>query len=88
MFARVSKQLGFWTQRIHGNVYYCYVWRREETRRVHFARPWPQASKPAPTDSSLAAKRHAAALHMLWFIRPRHDDLLLLLLLCVLSYGT
>ena len=26
-------------------------------RRVHFARPWTQASKPALTDSSLATKR-------------------------------
>ena len=58
LFARrVIQQLGFWTQKLQANVYYCYVWRHEETRRVHFARPWTQASKPALADSSLAAKR-------------------------------
>ena len=44
-----------------------HVWRREETRRVHFARPWTQASKPALTYSSLAAKRLAAAPHGVFF---------------------
>ena len=52
-----------WIQKIQANVGYCYVWRREETRRVRFARPWTQASKPALTDSSLAAKRRAEAFH-------------------------
>ena len=37
----------------------CYVWRREESHRVHFARPLTQACKPALTDSSSAAKRRA-----------------------------
>ena len=36
-------------------------------RLVHFARPWTQASKPALTDSSLAAKRRAEALHVVFF---------------------
>ena len=40
LFARVIQQLGFWTQKIQANVAYCYVWRREQTRRVHYARPW------------------------------------------------
>ena len=63
MFARrVIQQLGCWTQKIQANVDYCYVWRREETRRVHVARPWTQASKPAMTDSILAAKRRGAVL--------------------------
>ena len=56
-------------------------------RWVHFARPWTQESKPALTDSSLAGKRRAEALHVVCCqpsIRAQHDDLLLLLLLlCV-----
>ena len=36
-------------------------------RRVRFARPWTQASKPALTDSSPAAERRAEALHLLFF---------------------
>ena len=54
-------------------------------RRVHFARPWTQVSKPTLTDSSLAAKRRADALHVVFvqqIIRAQHDELLL----CVLSY--
>ena len=35
--------------------------------RAHFALPWTQASKPALTDSSLAAKRRAEALHLVFF---------------------
>ena len=46
-------------------------------RRVHVARPWTHASKPALTDSSLAAKRRAEALHVFFFIRAHHDDDLL-----------
>ena len=65
--ARVIKQIGFWTQKIQANVDHCYVWRREQTRRVQFARPWTQASKPALTESSLAAKRRASALHVVFF---------------------
>ena len=49
---------------------------------MYFARPWTQASKPALTDSSLAAKRRVDALHVVFFfIRAHHDDDLLLLLL-------
>ena len=36
-------------------------------RRVHFAPPWIQASEPALTDSSLAPKRRAEALHVVFF---------------------
>ena len=35
--------------------------------RADFDRPWPQASKPALTDSSLAAKRRGEALHVVIF---------------------
>ena len=62
LFARVIQQLplvGFKTQKIEASVDCCYVWR--------FDRPWTQASKPALTDSSLAAKRRAEALHLVFF---------------------
>ena len=43
-FARVIQQLGFGAQKIQANVdYCCYIWSREETRRVHFARPCTQS---------------------------------------------
>ena len=67
LFARMIQRLGFRTQKIQAYVDYCHVWRREETRGVHFALPWTQASKPALTDSSLAAKRRAEALHVVFF---------------------
>ena len=38
LFARVIQQLDPWTQNIRANVDYSYVWRRQEMRRVHFAR--------------------------------------------------
>ena len=38
------------------------VWRREEARRVHFARPQTRASEPA-----LAAKTRAEALQVVFF---------------------
>ena len=67
LFVRVIQQPGFWTQKTQANVDYCSVWCREETRRVHFPRPWTPASKPARTDSSLTAKRRAGALHVVFF---------------------
>ena len=56
----------FGLKKIHANVDYCCVWRREETRRVHFARPRTQASEPPLTDSSLAAKRRTVELHVVF----------------------
>ena len=47
-------------------------------RRVHFARPWTQASRPALTDSSPAAKRRAEAIYFVFSspsVRAHHDDL-------------
>ena len=44
--------------------------RREETRRVHFARPRTQASEPAVTASSLAEKGRADALRVTFFQQP------------------
>ena len=50
------------SQKIQDNVDYCCVWRREETRRLHFSRPHTQASEPA-----LASKRCARALEVTVF---------------------
>ena len=72
-FARVIQQLGFWTQKIQANVDYCYVRRRAEcTSRG------PGLKQPSlRSDSSLAAKRRAEALHVLFFfqqsIRAQHE---------------
>ena len=67
LFARVIHQLGRCTQQIQANMDNRFVWRRGETRRVHFARPRTQASEPTLIDSSLAAKRRAEALHVVFF---------------------
>ena len=55
------------TQKIQANLDYCFVWRREETRRMHLARPRTQAREPPLTDSSLTAKRRAEALQVVFF---------------------
>ena len=60
----VIQQLGRWTQKIRANVDHCRVCRREETRRVHCARPRTQAPEPALTDSSLAARRLASRVFL------------------------
>ena len=59
--------VGLWTQKIQANVDYCCIWRRVETRWVYFDRPRTQASEPALTDSSLAARRRDEALHVALF---------------------
>ena len=63
-FARLIQQLGFWTKKKSNQ-------RRlllsPAPHRVDFARPWTQASKPTRTDSSLAAKRRAEALPVVFF---------------------
>ena len=57
-------------------------------RRVQFARPWTQASKPALTDSSLAAKRRAEALHVVFFFNKASEPSTRAAALCVLSHDT
>ena len=62
-------------------------------RRVHFARPWTQASKPALTDSSLATKTRVEALYLGYFFQPsiraHHDDLhIAAAALCVLTFDS
>ena len=62
-FARVIQQLGFWTQKIQANVDYCYVRRRAERTSLG-----PGLEHPSlRSDSSLAAKRRAEALDVVFF---------------------
>ena len=65
-FARVIQQFVFWTQKIQANVdYYCYVRRRAE--RISLC---PGLEHPSlRSDSSLAAKRRAKALHVVFFLQ-------------------
>ena len=44
--------------------YYCWM---PGARWLHFARPWTHESKPALTDYSIAEKRRAEALHVVFF---------------------
>ena len=88
LFARAIQQLGVWTQKIQANVDYCCVWRRAECTSLV---PGLKASKPVLPDSTLAAKRRAEGLDVVFFqasIRAQHDDLPLVLLLCVYSRMT
>ena len=66
-------------------------------RWVHFARPWTQESKPDLTDSSLAGKSRAEALHV--YFSTKHPSPTLChaaaaaadaaaAAVCVLSYDT
>ena len=84
-FARVSQQLGFWTQKIKANVDYCYVRRRAECTSLG-----PGLEHPSlRLDSSLAAKRGAEALHVVFFFKQRKHPSpareLLLLCVCTLA---
>ena len=71
------QQLGFWTQKIQANVDYCYVRRRAERTSLG-----PGLEHPSlRSDSSLAAKRRAEALHVIKHPSPAREELLL----CVYS---
>ena len=62
-FARVIQQLGFRTQKIQANADYCYVRRRAERNSLG-----PGLEDPSSrSDSSLAAKRRAEAVHVVFF---------------------
>ena len=65
-------QLGFFTYLVE-NSSRCRLLLCLAPRRVHFARPWIQASKPALTDCSLTAKRRVEALHLVLF-SPTHPS--------------
>ena len=80
-FARVIQQLRFWTQIIQANVDCSYVRRRAE-RASH----GPGLEHPSlRSDSSLAAKRRAEALHVVFFSTKHPSPARQLLLLCVYS---
>ena len=79
-FARVIQQLGFWTQKIQANVDDCYVRRRAERTSLG-----PGLERRSlRSDSSLAAKRRAEALHVVFF-SAKHPGPARELLLCVYS---
>ena len=73
-FARVIQQLSFWTQKFQAIVDYCYVRHRAECTSLG-----PRLEHPSlRSDSSLAAKRRAEALHVVFFsnesIRAQHES--------------
>ena len=79
-FARVIQQLGFWTQKIQANVDDCYVRRRAERTSLG-----PGLEPPSlRSGPSLAAKRRAEALHVVFFSKKRPSPARELLL-CVYS---
>ena len=63
--ARVIPQLGFWTKINEANVDYTAV--SGAAPRALRSALWAQVSKLTLTDSSLAAKRRAEALHVVFF---------------------
>ena len=76
--ARVIQQLGFWTKQIQANVDYYYVRRRAECTSLG-----PRLEHPSlRSGSSLAAKRRAEALHVVFF-SAKHPSPARELLLCV-----
>ena len=77
--------LGFWTQKIQANVDYCYVRRRAECTSLR-----PELKHLSlRSDSSLAAKRRADALHVVFFFNkaPEHSTGAAAAL-CILSHDT
>ena len=79
-YARVIQQLGFWTEKIQANVDCSYVLRRAERTSLG-----PGLEHPSlRSDSSLAAKRRADALHVVFF-STTHPSPARGLLLCVYS---
>ena len=73
------QQLGFWTQKIQANADYCYVRRSTECTSLG-----PGLKHPSlRSDSSLAAKRRAEALHLVFFFK--HPSPARELRLCVYS---
>ena len=79
-FARVIQQSGFRPQTIQANVNYCFVRRRAECTSLGLGLKHPSLR----SDSSLAAKRRAEALHVVFF-STKHPSPSLELLLCLFS---
>ena len=68
-FGRVIQRLGFWTQKNQANVDYCYVRRRAKRTSLG-----PGLKHPSlRSDSSLAAKRPAEALHLVFFFNKASE---------------
>ena len=83
-FARVIQQLRFWTHKIQANVDYCYVRRRAECTSLG-----PRLEHPSlRSDSSLAAKRRADALHVVFLFNKASEPSTRATALCVLSHDT
>ena len=84
-FARVIQQLGFWTHKLQANVDYCYVRRRAECTSLD-----PGLEHLSlRSDSSLAAKRRADALHVvLFFNKASKPSTGAAAALCLLSHDT
>ena len=79
--ARVIQQLRFWTHKFQANVDYCCVRRRAERTSLG-----PGLKHPSlRSDSSLAAKRRAEALHVAPF-STKHPGLAREPLLCLYSF--
>ena len=85
LFARVIQQLGFWTHKLQANVDYCYVRRRAECTSLD-----PGLEHLSlRSDSSLAAKRRADALHVvLFFNKASKPSTGAAAALCLLSHDT
>ena len=89
---RVIQQVGFCTQNMKTNVKYCCL----APRRECFAGPWTQASKPAQTNSNLAAKKRAEALHVVFIFNQASKTSTMVYCCCcccwvysrIISYGT
>ena len=80
-FARVIQELGFGTQRIQANVDYCFYVRRS----AECASLGPGLKHPSLlSDSSLAAKRRAEALHVFFFLNKASEPITRADALCVL----
>ena len=70
----------FWGQKFQANVDYCYVQRRAECTSLGLEHP------SLRSDSSLAAKRRAAALHVVFFFNKASEPSTRAAALCVLSH--
>ena len=83
-FALVIQQLGFWAQKFQATVDYGYVRRRAEGTSHG-----PGLEHPSlRSELSLAAKRHAEALHVVFFFSKASEPSTRAAALCVLSHDT
>ena len=83
-FARVVQQLGFRTQKIQAKVDYCYVRRRAECSSLG-----PGPKHPSlRSESSLAAKRRAEAIHVVLFFNKASEPSTRAAALSILSHDT